>query len=169
MLLNSFLHQRGDDCTSQSGKTEKGGRYGFIIKFAFPPSFVHLIKRRSEKKKERKKSTHRAQFLSPRRKEKLSCLSFAATSMQPHGYHRRGDPFRSTNKAKDTAVCLDTGWMCWHAAAVPACSGLGITHLQGDSLHQGTARNTLSINANKCTATFSIMTLHTESSFSVEK
>lgn len=76
MLLNSFLHQRGDDCTSQSGKTEKGGRYGFIIKFAFPPSFVHLIKQRSEKKKKRERKAHTEHsFSAPgERKNSLVCL-----------------------------------------------------------------------------------------------
>lgn len=84
MLLNSFLHQRGDDCTSQSGKTEKGGRYGFIIKFAFPPSFVHLIKRRSEKKKREKEKHTQSTVSQPQEKGKtllfVFCCHFHATS-----------------------------------------------------------------------------------------
>lgn len=86
MLLNLFLHQRGDDCTSQSGKTERGGRHGFIIKFAFPPFIVHLIKKKKKKsknKKRKEKSTHRALCLSPKKKEKLPLVCFLL--LLPHG------------------------------------------------------------------------------------
>lgn len=49
-----LLHQREDDCTSQSGKTERGGRHSFIIKFAFPSSIVHLIKKKKREKREKR-------------------------------------------------------------------------------------------------------------------
>lgn len=83
MLLNSFLHQRGDDCTSQAGKAEKGGRHSFIIKFAFPPFFVHLITRKSRKMKERKAHTEPCFSASGERQNSLLfvfCCYFHAAS-----------------------------------------------------------------------------------------
>jgi len=82
MLLNSFLHQRGDDCTSQSGRTERGGRHGFIIKFPFPPFIVHIIKKKkkSKKKKEKRKKHTQSLVSQPQEKGKTpSCFSLAAT------------------------------------------------------------------------------------------
>lgn len=70
MLLNSFLHQRGNDCTSQSGKTESGGRHGFIIKFAFPPFIVHLIKKK--KKSKEKSKAHPVLVSQSQQKRKIS-------------------------------------------------------------------------------------------------
>lgn len=76
MLLNLFLHQRGDDCTSQSGKTERGGRHGFIIKFAFPPFIVDLIKKKKKrvKTKRGKRKAHTEPCVSAPRKRKNSLL-----------------------------------------------------------------------------------------------
>lgn len=65
-----LLHQKEDDCTSQSGKTERGGRHSFIIKFAFPSSIVHLIK----KKRRKEKSAPRTLCHSPSKKSKKSLL-----------------------------------------------------------------------------------------------
>lgn len=165
MLLNSFLHQRGDDCTSQSGKTEKGGRYGFIIKFAFPPSFVHLIKRKSEKKKRERKAHTEHSFSAPgERKNSLVCLLLLLHATwwitQARG------SFQVYEQSKGHCSVLG------HWLAVLTCSCCPCLLRSRDYSPSGrltASGNTLSINANKCTATFSIMTLHTESSFSVEK